>query len=74
MPRLPLCNCICVHREMRRLIPPNITKTSYSALKAKYDECGLSRALADHVWNTKTLWLICMHPEDLGKVSRGRGR
>jgi len=50
--------------QMRKLIPPNITKTR---LKRMISE-GIPTAIANRIWETKALWLICMHSDDIHKV------
>jgi hypothetical protein len=57
------------HRAMRCCIPAQIMRTNYSTLRGEFEKAGLSDELADRIWNTKILWLICMHPDDLQKVS-----
>ena len=52
------------YERMRSLIPPNITKSSLKNLLAD----GMPRPLAKHIWETKILWLLCMHPQDLPKI------
>lgn len=55
------------YREMREIIPPNITKTK---LKKILNE-GIPRLIAKRIWDTKALWLICMHRDDIKKVHVG---
>ena len=57
-------NIIC-DRTMRQFVPPNVTKTSLKAMIA----LGIPSDVAERIWNKKILWFICMHPEDLPKVS-----
>jgi len=57
------------YRTMRCCIPAQITRTNYSSLRDEFEKADLSEDLADRIWNTKILWLICMHPDDLQKVS-----
>lgn len=49
---------------MRKLIPPNITKTTLTAMIKQ----SVPEVLANRFWNTKALWLICMHKDDIRKV------
>ena len=56
---------------MRSIIPVYINRTNYHKLIEIYDKYDLLKAedIADRIWNTKILWLISMHPDDLQKVS-----
>ena len=49
---------------MREILPLDLYKSNYKRLL----EQGLPVEIADRVWNTKILWLIVMHPEDIAKV------
>ena len=49
---------------MREFVPLDIYKTT---LQRMIDR-GLTPAVAGRIWNTKILWLICMHKEDIKKV------
>ena len=49
---------------MRQLIPLDVYKWDLSSLES----CGLPAALANRIWTFKSLWLICMHPDDIAKV------
>ena len=53
---------------MRGIIPPHITRTNYQTLKAEFDKNDVGEDIAERIWNTKILWLICMHPDDLIKL------
>ena len=53
------------YRKMREFVPLNIHKTNLQTLIQKR---GMPEDLAHRVWNTKILWLICMHSEDIYKV------
>lgn len=57
------------YRTMRCCIPAQITRTNYSSLRTEFEKVDLGDELADRIWNHKILWLICMHPDDLQKVS-----
>jgi hypothetical protein len=52
------------NRTMRAIIPPHITKTK---LKTIIKE-GVPKDIAHRIWETKALWLICMHKDDIRKV------
>lgn len=52
------------YRTMRRVIPPNITRTTYPKLK----ELDIPETILTRIWNTKILWIICMHKDDILKV------
>jgi hypothetical protein len=47
------------------LIPPNITRTDFRKMKA----LNLPETILTRIWHTKILWLICMHKDDVLKVS-----
>lgn len=67
---MSICLCL-VCRVMRGIIPVDITRSSYSKLLSVYSECNSidhPEELAERIWNTKILWLICMHPDDIQKV------
>ena len=53
------------YRKMRELIPLDIHKSSMKGLIAY----GIPEETAYRIWNTKILWLIVTHPEDIAKVS-----
>jgi hypothetical protein len=52
------------YRMMRRLIPPNIARTTLQKMLSD----GVPKGVADRVWNKKVLWLLCMHSADIPKV------
>ena len=52
------------YRAMRRIIPPNITRTDMRKLQA----LRLPDPILQRIWRTKILWLICMTREDIYKV------
>lgn len=52
------------YRMMRELIPLDIYKSSVQRL---FDS-GLPGPTAQRIWQTKILWLICTHQEDIAKV------
>lgn len=56
--------CLESYMTMRSLIPADITKTTYNDL-VNY---GLPESVANRIWKSKSLWLICMHQEDILKV------
>lgn len=49
---------------MREIIPLDIYKTKVTRLIRR----GLPEDCANRIWNTKILWLIVTHPEDIKKV------
>lgn len=49
---------------MRKIVPPNISRTNLQTMISS----GMDSTLAEYVWNTKILWLLCMHADDLPKV------
>ncbi len=49
---------------MRELIPLDVYKSSMSRLVDQ----GLPILAANRIWNTKILWLICTHRDDIVKV------
>ena len=49
---------------MRQIIPQDISKTNLSHMSSQ----GIPSEIASRLWNTKVLWLICMHPDDIFKV------
>jgi len=55
------------YKTMRAIIPPHITKTK---LKTIIKE-GVPKDIAHRIWETKALWLICMHKDDIRKVHVG---
>jgi hypothetical protein len=52
---------------MREFVPLDIYKTS----QARMVDQGLTPEVAAHIWNTKILWLITMHKDDIKKVKTG---
>lgn len=52
------------YRTMRELIPLDIYKSNVVALR----KLGLPDNAATRIWNTKILWLIVMHKDDIKKV------
>jgi hypothetical protein len=52
------------YRTMRELIPLDIHKSSLKGLMAY----GIPEETAARIWNTKILWLIVTHPDDITKV------
>jgi hypothetical protein len=55
----------CIQRMMRAFVPNNISSTTLRAMIAD----GVPPELAQRIWDKKILWLICMHPLDLPRVS-----
>ena len=51
-------------RKMREFIPVDIHKSNLKQLIMQ----GLPQPLAVRIWQTKILWLICMHKDDIYKV------
>lgn len=49
---------------MRELIPLDIYKSSIPKLMAR----GLPEKIAQRIWNTRILWLICTHKDDILKI------
>lgn len=54
------------YRRMRSIIPPNITRTDFNKLKSY----RLPDSIVQRIWQTKILWLICMHKDDILKVEK----
>lgn len=50
--------------SMRRLVPLDVAQLSVAMLTRK----GIPSTIAKRLWEKKTLWLIVMHKEDIGKI------
>jgi hypothetical protein len=49
---------------MREFVPLDIHKSSVAKMVGE----GLTQGVAQRVWTTKALSLICTHPDDIRKV------
>eukprot|EP01038_Epipyxis_sp_PR26KG_P009847 gene9847-13246_t len=57
------------YRTMRGYISPCIFVQNYENLYEEYKTFQAPQKLLDHIWNRRVLWLICLHPSDLLKIS-----
>lgn len=53
------------YRKMREIIPLDIYKSKASRLSRR----GIPEECIKRIWNTKILWLIVTHPDDIKKVA-----
>ena len=49
---------------MREYVPVDVHVSNLKSIIAQ----GLPEAIANRIWETKILWLICMHKDDIYKV------
>ncbi len=61
---LVLIHLLFLRSTMRQLMPLDIFLIPYDELLAR----GVPSPVANRLWNTKILWLIVMHPDDIAKV------